>query len=86
MKITRTIQVDSEITVDVRCNKCGDSLIPPSERSVERAGNPPLYGLVEQTVSGGFESTALHDLEHYTFSICEPCLKEMFDGFRTRSR
>lgn len=92
-----------DCTVDVLCNKCGESCIPPDAR-VERGQpvkwiegqglvaithdealilrGPCLYGLIEQTVSGGYDSYALEDLQKYTFSLCEGCLKELFDAFK----
>lgn len=92
-----------DCTVDVLCNKCGESCTPPAARSergqhvkwIEGQGlvaitpeealslrGPPLYGLIEQTVRGGYDSYALEDLEKYTFSLCEGCLKELFDAFK----
>ena len=38
-------------------------------------------GLVEITVEGQYLSPVLEDMEEYTFSICERCLKKMFDNF-----
>lgn len=39
-----------------------------------------FHGLIEVTVSGGYSSPALWDLTNYTFSLCERCLRELFDG------
>jgi hypothetical protein len=58
------------------------------EESVKRR-NLPLaqatgdffYGLVENTVSGGYHSTALSDGCRYKFSLCERCLATLFDSF-----
>lgn len=55
------------------CNACGKSLCPESD------GCP--YGLVEAKVSGGFNSPALSDCTNYEFSICENCLRKIFDEF-----
>lgn len=45
-----------------------------------------FYGLIEQTVSGGYFSSndenGLCDMESYTFSLCEKCLKTIFKGFK----
>lgn len=45
-------------------------------------GHTNAYGLIEATVSGGYDSNALEDMESYTFSLCEPCLKVLFDTFK----
>lgn len=103
MRITKTKLEQVEYTVDVLCNKCGESCIPPHEREspgqpvkyVDDVGfvhitmdehlqlrGPNLYGLIEQTVTGGCDSYALQDLRSYTFSMCEGCLKVLFDDFK----
>lgn len=64
------------------CNLCGGSLkldyadlqMPPRESEYQDIG-----GLIEQSVVGGYESTHLLDLQEYVFSICEPCLRKLFD-------
>ncbi len=43
-------------------------------------GLPSPMGLVEARVSGGFESEHLFDMTSYTFSMCEACLRELFDA------
>lgn len=53
------------------CNSCGDTL--------NRDGFPG--GLIDATVSGGFNSWHLFDLTSYTFSICEECLRALFTSF-----
>lgn len=39
-------------------------------------------GLIEQTVSGVYGSDSLEDMTHYTFSMCEHCLKDLFERFK----
>jgi hypothetical protein len=43
-------------------------------------GDP--HGLVEQTVSGGYSSEHLLTTTRYTFSLCEKCLRNLFDSFK----
>lgn len=61
------------------CNNCGDSLIP---LDMEKDCKPSPYGLVEKTVSGGYFSDYLWDCTTYTFSLCEKCLRNLFDQFK----
>ena len=58
------------------CNACGGCLCPgdPGNHDVP-------HGLVETKVSGGYSSPALSDCTNYKFSICETCLRKIFDGF-----
>ena len=58
------------------CNNCGEGLCPGDEEQ----GWP--YGLVEETVSGGYSSFHLTDCTSYMFSICEKCLRRMFTAFK----
>ena len=80
MKTTETKLVETEVIKDVICNKCGESCIPPQLRSITDGND--FYGLIEKTVSGGYYSHALSDCENYTFSLCEVCLKNLFDSFK----
>lgn len=75
MKKTKWIEKKVEITEDIICNKCGKSCIPKTNLINE------AYGLIEASVSGGYDSIFLRDEQSYTFSLCEECLKEMFDNF-----
>lgn len=72
MKTTKTEMVEQEITEDVICNKCGNSC----------KKDHGFYGLIEHTVSGGYESEPLSDGTNYTFSLCEKCLDGLFDTFK----
>jgi hypothetical protein len=62
------------------CNQCGGSLCLDESRSHFHHAVP--HGLVEQTVSGGYESDHLSDCTTYTFSMCERCLRTLFDAFK----
>jgi len=56
------------------CNRCGEGMyIQP---------NWGPHGLIEARVSGGYASPHLLDLVRYKFSLCEKCLREMFDQFK----
>lgn len=60
----------------------GVGLVDISEEEATDLHEPDLYGLIEATVGGGYSSYALEDMCSYTFSLCEGCLKVMFDGFK----
>lgn len=70
--ITKRIQKEVAYEEDIRCNKCGGSC---------KTDAPGQYGLIKQTVYGGYGSTALSDMMEYRFSMCEPCLSELFSLF-----
>lgn len=76
MKITKTEKVlqEVEVTVDIICNKCGKSC------KMEHG----FYGMVEATVTGGYESEHLGDLSKRTFSMCEGCLVALFETFEIK--
>lgn len=58
------------------CNACGGCLCPS-----DSANHDVPFGLVDAKVSGGYNSPALSDCTNYKFSICESCLRKIFDGF-----
>lgn len=60
------------------CNQCGGSCESPNHQD---AKEPPSYGLIDAKVKGYYSSYALVDLTEYTFSLCEGCLKKLFEGF-----
>lgn len=47
-----------------------------------RAEDP--HGLHDAEVSGGYESYHLFDCTTYKFSICEKCLRELFNQFKIK--
>lgn len=85
MRKTEMKEVTSteRVTTDILCNKCGESCQPKdaSEREGQFLG---WYGLIEATVGGGYYSTHLDDGFEYTFSLCEPCLYELFQTFKLK--
>lgn len=58
------------------CNKCGEGLCP----AFESHGFTDAYGLVEAEVDGGYFSDDLSDMTVYVFSLCERCLRGIFDA------
>lgn len=81
MKIIKTELIETEVIEDVFCNKCGESCCPNQIRESNNK-NGFFYGLIEQTVQGGYYSQNLSDGISYTFSLCENCLKKLFDSFK----
>ncbi len=73
MKVTRKLPVPVDVLEDVFCNKCGKSCKSPMGE---------MYGLIEATVSGGFESTDLGDGDVHTFSLCEGCVFKLVGKFK----
>ena len=71
----RIVNKEVEEIVDILCNKCGKSCIADSGGCVNRCG------LIEASVHGNYSSPKLWDDVVYTFSICEECLRELFDNF-----
>jgi hypothetical protein len=59
------------------CNQCGEGLTSNVELPVAE----DFYGLVDIKVSGGYASPHLNDGTHYAFSLCEKCLRSLFNGF-----
>lgn len=52
------------------CNSCSEVITPCS------------YGLIDAKVSGGYDSHHLWDLTTYQFSMCEKCLRDLFNNFK----
>ncbi len=64
--------INKVIVDDIICNKCGNSLKDRCDMNYE--------GLVEISFDGGYASK-IGDMTRVTFSMCEDCLIEMFEGF-----
>lgn len=81
MRTTKLIkqEVEVEITEDIFCNKCGESL---------KVNNDPLIfcGLAEMKYSGSYHSHIFSDGDEYTFSLCEKCLKNIFDECKIKPK
>jgi len=74
---TQTITKTAEVTTDILCNKCGNSLLEG-----KGSGGEDAYGLVGAYVSTGYFSPALGDGNEYSFDMCEKCLDELFKTFK----
>lgn len=61
-----------KVLIDTICNKCGESC---------GEGDYP-HGLIEAEVHGGYTSKVLEDGHVYKFSMCESCLKSLFNEFK----
>lgn len=62
----------------ILCNMCGESMchniVVPSGK-----WNPDKpHGLYKAQATGGYESYHLLDMNQYTFSFCEECLRKLF--------
>lgn len=60
------------------CNNCAGPLCP----KVDSPNSEVPHGLVETSVSGGYDSPHLTDCTNYKFSLCEACLRSIFSKFK----
>ena len=67
-KVVREVQE----VIDVLCNKCGETCKDEMN----------FNGLIEARIEGAYDSKYLEDTTRYKFSLCEKCLKELFDTFK----
>jgi hypothetical protein len=58
---------------EILCNLCGECMCPLGTHN-EQSPN----GLYLATVMGGYDSYELLDCHNYTFSLCEKCLRNIF--------
>lgn len=74
MRVTKKeiICEERDVLVDVLCNSCGESCL-------NDIGD--FNGLIDAIITCGYGSL-IEDDTKYTFSICESCLKKMFDTFK----
>jgi hypothetical protein len=77
MKKTKLVRklIKEEVVIDILCNNCGQTC----DNKPGLIGKS-FEGLIEAKVRGGYGSL-LGDETEYTFSICETCLKKLFQGF-----
>jgi len=64
---------------DILCNMCGESMCMLNSHNSQSP-----YGLYEANVMGQYNSYHLFDLTTYKFSICEKCLRVMFNQFKIK--
>ncbi len=84
MKTTKTVTREVVETDEVRCNKCGELCTTPSQERqmlMSHRGTRDWYGLIEAKFTTGYFSDVLNDMQAYTFSLCEPCVKELMESF-----
>ena len=86
MKTTKLVTKEVEIVDVVTCNRCGEVATTPSqEKAMLGTGGPrerSWYGLIEASFETGYFSDVLPDSTIYTFSLCEPCVKELMSTFK----
>jgi hypothetical protein len=58
---------------DILCNLCGGCMCP-----IGTMNEQTPHGLHESKVMGGYNSYHLLDMNTYTFSFCEECLRKLF--------
>jgi ribosomal protein S27E len=58
----------------ILCNLCGECMCPPIGTMNEQIP----HGLYKAKVLGGYDSYHLLDMNTYTFSFCEECLRKLF--------
>jgi len=59
------------------CNRCAGPMRPLGSHNEQYP-----HGLQEVAVSGGYDSYHLFDCTTYHFSLCEKCLRELFNQFK----
>lgn len=64
---------------EITCNKCANSCIPELAKQDNGKDN---YGLIEAYFDSGYNSIPeFGDMVRFTFSLCESCLKNLFETF-----
>lgn len=58
---------------EILCNLCGETMCPIGTMNEQHP-----HGLFEAKVVGGYDSYHLLDMNRYTFSFCEKCLRQLF--------
>lgn len=84
-KLTKQRKEDmQEGKIKIICNKCGDDCQKLDSDMDGNEFSVGYYGLIDAEVSGGYYSDHLSDCVNYKFSLCEKCVKEMFDTFKVK--
>jgi hypothetical protein len=63
----------------ILCNRCGER-----QRPFGTVNDQYPQGLENIKVTGGYDSFHLFDMTSYIFSICEKCLRELFNQFKIK--
>lgn len=61
---------------EILCNMCGETMCPIGQMNEQHP-----HGLHNIHVAGSFDSYHLFDMTRYTFSMCEKCLRILFNQF-----
>jgi len=69
---------------DALCNLCGDKLCHKIQTLYGLWEALEPSGLLQAEVVGGYGSYHLFDSTHYTFSLCEKCLRNLFYQFKIK--
>ena len=80
--VYKKIVREEEVIDEVCCNKCGESCTIHICNDSNGNSIKDHFGLIDCTVSGGYDSPHLTDLTYYNFSLCEKCLVELFETFK----
>lgn len=82
----KTIQVTKSVvenkTVDIICNKCGESCSSLKRNHNAKSAEYGFSGLEEVEIHGGYDSEIIGDMSAWRFSICEQCLSELVKTFK----
>lgn len=68
------------------CNLCGESCRPSGVNRWGPWSSEYNHGLLNAKVVGGYHSNHLLDMNQYTFSFCEPCLRKLFIQCKIKPR
>lgn len=79
-KVKQTVEVEK--TVDLLCNKCGETLSNAKRFHGSKDPTCGFSGLEEVEVHGGYDSQFVGDMTSWKFSVCEQCLSEFVKGFK----
>lgn len=63
---------------ELLCNLCGESICHDIKTLSGHWETKDPHGLYNAQVTGGYNSYHLLDLNRYTFSFCEKCLRQLF--------
>ncbi len=63
---------------EVLCNMCGEGMCHNIEVPSGLCSTDDPHGLYDAKVQGGYDSYHLLDMNEYTFSFCEKCLRQLF--------
>jgi|SRR5579885_683329 len=62
---------------EILCNRCAGPMRPLGTFNEQYE-----HGLENSAITGGYDSYHLFDMTTYTFSLCEKCLRELFNEFK----